>query len=104
MRFNSLKICVLHLWSKAYKFVISIVSQSFLKQMIIGNTFFKRDAVLHARVPGEIKDAFQKLAKAKGRTASEYVLELILQELHREEGRDGGQPAKNSQNTENHDE
>ena len=72
--------------------------------MIIGKTFFKRDAVLHARVPGEIKEAFQKLAKEKGKTASEYVLELILQELHREEGRDEDQDAGNSQNTENHDE
>ena len=72
--------------------------------MIIGKTFFKRNAVLHARVPGEIKEAFQKLAKEKGKTASEYVLELILQELHREEGRDQDQDASNSQNTENHDE
>lgn len=72
--------------------------------MIIGKTFFKRDAVLHARVPGEIKEAFQKLAKERGKTASEYVLELILQELHREEGRDQDQDAGNLQNTENHDE
>ncbi|MBK8194573.1 MAG: hypothetical protein IPK76_15665 [Lewinellaceae bacterium] len=46
--------------------------------MIIGNTFFKRDAVLHARVPEEIKKAFQALAKTKGKTASEYVLGLVL--------------------------
>lgn len=72
--------------------------------MIIGNTFFKRDAVLHARVPGEIKEAFQKLAKEKGKTASEYVLELILQELHREEESNQDQDAENLQNTENHDE
>lgn len=67
--------------------------------MIIGKTFFKRDAVLHARVPGEIKEAFQKLAKEKGRTASEYVLELILGELHREEGREDDQEQGTSQNT-----
>ena len=72
--------------------------------MIIGKTFFKRDAVLHARVPGEIKEAFQKLAKEKGKTASEYVLELILQELHREEGRDQDHPAAKPQNTEDHEE
>lgn len=72
--------------------------------MIIGNIFFKRDAVLHARVPGKIKEAFQKLAKEKGRTASEYVLELILQELQQEEGSDRDQDAGNSQNTNNHDE
>ena len=72
--------------------------------MIIGNTFFKRDAVLHARVPGEIKEAFQKLAKEKGKTTSEYVLELILQELHREEESNQDQDAENLQNTENHDE
>ena len=71
--------------------------------MIIGNTFFKRDAVLHARVPGEIKEAFQKLAKEKGRTASEYVLELILQELQREEGRDWNHTADKPQNTDDHD-
>ena len=71
--------------------------------MIIGNTFFKRDAVLHARVPGEIKKAFQDLAKKKGRTASEYVLELILQELQLEEGRDRHQDAGNPQNSDHHD-
>ncbi|NET37016.1 MAG: hypothetical protein F6K19_34165 [Cyanothece sp. SIO1E1] len=71
--------------------------------MIIGNTFFKRDAVLHARVPGEIKKAFQDLAKKKGRTASEYVLELILQELQLEEGRDRHQNAGNSQKSDHHD-
>ncbi|PHN00929.1 ribbon-helix-helix domain-containing protein [Flavilitoribacter nigricans] len=53
--------------------------------MIIGKTFFKRDAFLHARVPEEIKQAFQALAKSKGKTASEYVLELVLNELEREE-------------------
>lgn len=72
--------------------------------MIIGKTFFKRDAVLHARIPGEIKETFQTLAKEKGKTASEYVLELILQELHREEASNRDQDAGNSQNTENHDE
>lgn len=71
--------------------------------MIIGKTFFKRNAVLHARVPGEIKEAFQKLAKEKGKTASEYVLELILQELHQEEGERNHSAAK-PQNTDYHDE
>lgn len=72
--------------------------------MIIGNTFFKRDAVLHARVPGEIKEAFQQLAKEKGRTASEYVLELILQELQRQEGRGDDPSADLPQNNDHHDE
>lgn len=59
--------------------------------MIIENVFFKRDAVLHARVPEEIKKAFQDLAKAKDKTASEYVLELVLGELSRERGKAGNQ-------------
>ena len=50
--------------------------------MIIGKTFFKRDAVLHARIPSEIKMAFQNLAENKGISASEYLLKLVLQELH----------------------
>ena len=36
--------------------------------------------VLHARIPGEIKQNFRILAKEKGKTVSEYVLELVLQE------------------------
>ena len=54
--------------------------------MIIENVFFKRDAFLHARVPEEIKKAFQELAKSKGKTVSGYVLELILKELSQEKG------------------
>ena len=54
--------------------------------MIIENTFYKRDAVLHTRVPEEIKIAFQELAKSKGKTASTYVLELVLNELKKERG------------------
>jgi len=72
--------------------------------MIIGNIFFKRDAVLHARVPGEIKKAFQQLAKQKGKTASEYVLELVLQELHAEMEPDQDYTASKMQNTIDHDE
>lgn len=70
--------------------------------MIIGKTFFKRDAVLHARVPGEIKEAFQTLAKEKDKTASEYVLELILQELQREEGISENHTAAKSKNITDH--
>jgi predicted DNA-binding protein len=71
--------------------------------MIIGNTFFKRDAVLHARIPGQIKKAFQELAKEKGKTTSEYVLELVLNELHREEEGIFGPSASKTQNTNDHD-
>ena len=69
--------------------------------MIIGDTFFKRDDVLHARLPGEIKKAFQALAKTKGKTVSEYVLELVLKELRREEG-NRDQTAGTTQNTSDH--
>lgn len=69
--------------------------------MIIGDTFFKRDDVLHARLPGEVKKAFQVLARTKGKTVSEYVLELVLKELRREEGM-REQSAVTTQNTGDH--
>lgn len=69
--------------------------------MIIGDTFFKRDDVLHARLPSEVKKAFQALAKTKGKTVSEYVLELVLKELRREEG-NRDQPVGTTPNTSDH--
>ena len=54
--------------------------------MFIGNTFFKCDAFLHTRLPEEIKTAFKTLAKAKGKTVSAYVLELVIKELEEEGG------------------
>lgn len=54
--------------------------------MIIENTFYKRNAVLHTRLPEEVKQAFQVLAQEKGKTASTYMLELVLNELKKEAG------------------
>jgi predicted DNA-binding protein len=71
--------------------------------MIIGKRYYKRDAVLHCRLPEELKKAFQALAKAQGKTASEYVLELILEELSRQESHGQDHDEENRQNTADHD-
>ncbi len=63
--------------------MLSIVLHKPLK-MIINHVIFKRDAFLNARIPKEVKDQFEILAKAKGRTMSEFILEIILKEFERE--------------------
>ena len=52
--------------------------------MILNHAIFKRDHFLNSRVPKEVKDQFDKLAQGKGKTKSEYLLELVLQELEKE--------------------
>ena len=52
--------------------------------MIINNAIFKRDSFLNSRVPKEVKEQFEILAERKGRSKSEYVLELVLKELEKE--------------------
>ncbi len=52
--------------------------------MILNHAIFKRDSYLNARVPKEIKEQFDALAQKKGKTKSEYVLELVLKELEKE--------------------
>ena len=69
--------------------------------MVIENVYFKRDAVLHARVPEEIKRAFMELAERKDKSASEYVLELVLREL-RCETQNAIQTALNHQKNDDH--
>ncbi len=69
--------------------------------MVIENVYFKRDAVLHARLPAEIKLAFMELASQKGKTASAYVLELVLRELSREQ-KDASNTALNNQKNDDH--
>jgi uncharacterized protein (DUF1778 family) len=52
--------------------------------MILNNAIFKRDDFLNARVPKEVKKQFEALALAKGKSKSEFILELVLKELERE--------------------
>lgn len=52
--------------------------------MILNNAIFKRDCFLNSRVPKEVKRQFDWLAQQKGKTKSEYLLELVLQELEKE--------------------
>lgn len=52
--------------------------------MIVNQILFKRDSFINARVPKEIKEQFERLARSKGKSKSEYVLELVLQELTKE--------------------
>jgi predicted DNA-binding protein len=52
--------------------------------MILNNAIFKRDSFLNARVPKEVKQKFEELAKSKGRSKSEYILALVLKELEQE--------------------
>jgi predicted DNA-binding protein len=67
--------------------------------MILNNAFFKRKAFLNSRVPNEVKAQFEKLARKKGKSNSEYILELILRELERE----GIQIQAKANNTKNDD-
>jgi|GEM_PF-4857856 predicted DNA-binding protein len=53
--------------------------------MVLNNAIFKRDDFINARLPKEVKKQFELLALRKGRSKSEYILELILKELEREE-------------------
>ena len=52
--------------------------------MILNHAIYKRDSFLNARVPSEVKESFEQLAKSKGRSKSEYLLELVLKELEKE--------------------
>lgn len=52
--------------------------------MILNNAIFKRDSYLNTRVPKEVKEQFEALARKKGRSRSEYILELVLKELEKE--------------------
>ena len=52
--------------------------------MIIGTTVIKRASYVNCRLPEPIKQRFYQIAKAKGVSASSYLLELILKELERE--------------------
>lgn len=52
--------------------------------MILNHAIFKRDCFLNSRVPKEVKEQFDKLAQEKGRTKSEYILDLVLKELEKE--------------------
>lgn len=72
--------------------------------MFIGETFYKCDAFIHARLPEEVKQAFRALALEKDKTASEYVLDLILRELHQEGGGFPVRPGEKTQTDYQHDE
>lgn len=52
--------------------------------MILNNAIFKRDSFINTRVPKEVKKQFGALALKKGRSKSEYILELVLKELEKE--------------------
>ena len=52
--------------------------------MIIGSTIINRESYVNCRVPESLKLQFYALAKSKGKSASSYILELILQEFERE--------------------
>ena len=52
--------------------------------MILNNAIFKRDSFLNARVPKQVKKEFDILSQKKGRSKSEYILELVLKELENE--------------------
>ena len=52
--------------------------------MIIGTSIVNRSAYVNCRLPQAIKDQFVDLAKAKGKSASAYLLELVLKEFERE--------------------
>lgn len=52
--------------------------------MIINYVLFRRDTFINTRVPKKVKEAFGKLAQSKGKTKSEYLLELVLKELENE--------------------
>jgi predicted DNA-binding protein len=52
--------------------------------MILNHAIYKRDSFINARVPAVVKEQFEKLAQEKGRSKSEYVLELVLRELEKE--------------------
>ena len=52
--------------------------------MIIGTSIVNRASYINCRVPEAIKEQFYLMAKAKGKSASTYLLELILKEIERE--------------------
>ena len=52
--------------------------------MIIGTSIVNRSAYVNCRLPQALKDQFVELAKAKGKSASAHLLELILKEFERE--------------------
>ena len=53
--------------------------------MIIGTTVVNRASYINCRVPEAIKEQFYLMAKAKGKSASTYLLELILKEIEKEQ-------------------
>ena len=52
--------------------------------MIIGTSIVNRASYINCRLPEAIKEQFILMAKARGKSASTYLLELILKEIERE--------------------
>jgi len=69
--------------------------------MILNNAIFRRDSFLNARVPKAVKKQFDLLSRKKGRSKSEYILELVLRELEKE-GIQIQAEAVNPQNDDHH--
>ena len=52
--------------------------------MILNYVIYKRDQCLTMRIPESVKKGLEKLANSKGISRSEYVLNLILADLEKE--------------------